>query len=441
MRLHCGVIFTILALLSTIGAQQWSIANITTCGLSCLLITVPEANCSLADTSCQCKSTILPALTSACLIENCTMHDHLVVAKVQAATCDLPHPNRSAEVLSIAIALFAIAFVFITLRLISRISYLSHRLPSRFLVGCPTSLLALIVSNWLIVLVANGGFGKHIWDLADGGLLGLLRSLYIAESFYVVTLAPTKISVLLLYLRIFPHESFRYAASATIGMIALSTVVIFFMTVFSCHPVAFFWNRDIRGGTCININKLAYANSAMSIIQDLLIVALPLPVLVKLNMGKKKKIGVGFMFTVGSFGCVVSMIRLKSLLSFGNSLDPSSNLLPGDYVDVVIWTIAELAVAMVCSCFPAMRNLLMRIYPRAFLSSIRHTNDKTPASIPQDSNTGLRRANPGQEGFVELQQMNESHFSDTPPEVPPKQPSTVYSKNERRHWAGSSDSV
>jgi hypothetical protein len=164
--------------------------------------------------------------------------------------------------------------------------------------------------------VANGGFGKHIWDLADGGLLDILRSrnfpclttkdifnswlVYVAESFYVVTLASTKISVLLLYLRIFPHEPFRYAASATIGMIALSTVVIFFMTVFSCHPVAFFWNRDIGGGTCININKLAYANSAMSIIQDLLIVALPLPVLVKLNMGKKKKIGVGFMFTVGS---------------------------------------------------------------------------------------------------------------------------------------------
>jgi hypothetical protein len=276
----------------------------------------------------------------------------LVVAKVQAATCDLPHPNRSAELLSIAVALFAIAFVFITLRLISRMwvsntigiddwivalalvriklvdeqiplagadgnsSYLSHQLPSRFLVGCPTSLLALIVSNWLIVLVANGGFGKHIWDLADGGLLDILRSrkfpclttkdvfnswlVYIAESFYVVTLASTKISVLLLYLRIFPHESFRCAASATIGMIALSTVIIFFMTIFSCHPVAFFWNRDIRGGTCININKLAYANSAMSIIQDLLIVALPLPVLVKLNMGRKKKIGVGFMFTVGS---------------------------------------------------------------------------------------------------------------------------------------------
>lgn len=116
----------------------------------------------------------------------------------------------------------------------------------------------------------------------------------------MVDLALTKISILALYLRIFPNDRFRYAAIATMGLIALSTTIIFFMTIFSCHPVAFFWNRDIRRGTCLNVNRLAYANSAMSIIQDLLIVALPLPVLVKLNMGRKKKIGVGFMFAVGS---------------------------------------------------------------------------------------------------------------------------------------------
>lgn len=116
----------------------------------------------------------------------------------------------------------------------------------------------------------------------------------------MVDLALSKISILALYLRLFPHRSVRYAASATIVLIVLSTTILFFMTVFSCHPVGFFWNRDIRGGKCLDVNKLAYANSAMSIIQDLIIVAIPLPILAKLNMGMKKKIGVGVMFTLGS---------------------------------------------------------------------------------------------------------------------------------------------
>jgi hypothetical protein len=134
--------------------------------------------------------------------------NNLVLAKVQAATCDLSHPNRSTELIVITTTLFAITSVLITLRLISRIwvsdtigpdgwiialalvrirlvdmqmslpdtdiasFYLSHRLPSRFLVRGPASLLGAR----LIVLVARKGFGKHVWDLADDRLLHILRS-------------------------------------------------------------------------------------------------------------------------------------------------------------------------------------------------------------------------------------------------------------------------
>jgi hypothetical protein len=130
------------------------------------------------------------------------------------------------------------------------------------------------------------------------------------------------------------------------------------------------------------------------------------------------------------------MIRLKSLLSFGNSLDPTckasqpnfesmSQPIIGDYVNVVIWTIVELAVAMVCSCFPAIRNLLMRIYPRAFLSSIGNMEDKPPGTVPWDSHKGQRRATlMSNGGFVELQERHETGTPETPPEVPPKESST-----------------
>jgi hypothetical protein len=47
------------------------------------------------------------------------------------------------------------------------------------------------------------------------------------------------------------------------------------------------------------------------------------------------------------------------LLVFGNSIDPS-----WDYVFVVIWTGLELAVAMIASCLPALRNLFIRLQPR-----------------------------------------------------------------------------
>jgi hypothetical protein len=72
------------------------------------------------------------------------------------------------------------------------------------------------------------------------------------------------------------------------------------MTIFACRPVPYFWNRDIKGGKCIDVQGVAFATGAMSIVQDLVIVILPLPVLAKLNMGRRKMMGILFMLVLGS---------------------------------------------------------------------------------------------------------------------------------------------
>lgn len=124
-------------------------------------------------------------------------------------------------------------------------------------------------------------------------------TVYIAENVYVVILGLVKVSILTFYLGVFPHTWFRRTTWGAIIFIGISTATLSFLTIFQCKPVAYFWNKDLHG-TCININALAYANSAMSIVQDILIVVLPIPVLIKLQLGRKKKLAVLFMFAVGS---------------------------------------------------------------------------------------------------------------------------------------------
>jgi hypothetical protein len=76
---------------------------------------------------------------TACLLENCTMHDgwsmslcilflnlvsneiEIVLTKVQASVCDLPHPDRSAVPMVLAVAVYIVTTVLIVLRLISKI--------------------------------------------------------------------------------------------------------------------------------------------------------------------------------------------------------------------------------------------------------------------------------------------------------------------------------
>jgi hypothetical protein len=68
-------------------------------------------------------------------------------------------------------------------------------------------------------------------------------------------------------------------------------------------------------------------------------------------------------------------------LVFGNSIDPS-----WDYVFVVIWTGLELAVAMIASCLPALRNLFIRLQPRLTSAFLFRRFNGSGSSKSKDTN-------------------------------------------------------
>jgi hypothetical protein len=110
--------------------------------------------------------------------------------------------------------------------------------------------------------VAHEGFGKHVHSLEDGNLLKILKNcefqllsslscltliVYIAENIYVMVLAITKLSILAFYLRIFQHQVlFRAAVWVTAVIVIFSTGIISVLTIFSCRPINFFWDKDIK---------------------------------------------------------------------------------------------------------------------------------------------------------------------------------------------------
>lgn len=53
-------------------------------------------------------------------------------------------------------------------------------------------------------------------------------------------------------------------------------------------------------GQCVNEAALIYAGAGFSITEDLVIIALPIPVLWGLRMGSKKKLALTMVFAVGS---------------------------------------------------------------------------------------------------------------------------------------------
>jgi len=115
---------------------------------------------------------------------------------------------------------------------------------------------------------------------------------------YVLTIGLVKGSILFFYLRVFPKPSFRVACWATIAFCAASTVAFTLVTVFQCHPINFVWRKDLKG-KCIDYNSVAWTNAGINIVQDIIIILLPMRELRPLQLSRKKKILMYAMFGVG----------------------------------------------------------------------------------------------------------------------------------------------
>lgn len=74
--------------------------------------------------------------------------------------------------------------------------------------------------------------------------------------------------------------------------------------------------------------------------------------------------------------CIVSILRLQSLVAISNSTDQSY-----DNPAAATWSSVETNVGIICSCLPLLRPLMTKCLPGVF-SSHRHDTRSTPRAYP-----------------------------------------------------------
>lgn len=74
----------------------------------------------------------------------------------------------------------------------------------------------------------------------------------------------------------------------------------FVSVMFACRPLAYFWDKTIPNGHCINENTASYAVSAASLLTDLIIFIIPIPPLWKLHTTLSQRLNLIGLFLVGA---------------------------------------------------------------------------------------------------------------------------------------------
>lgn len=151
--------------------------------------------------------------------------------------------------------------------------------------------------------VEYAGAGRHFAALEElqPSVITMHYKYLIAVSFlYFVCVAIPKLAVLALYLKLFPLKPYTTMVYVVAGIVAATGIVCPIMCLNICHPFEYNWNRTIPGGSCVDSHAFYRWSSLPNILTDMAMLVLPLPIVWRLNMSTKLKIGLTVAFATGS---------------------------------------------------------------------------------------------------------------------------------------------
>ncbi|KAL2850307.1 hypothetical protein BJY01DRAFT_245479 [Aspergillus pseudoustus] len=165
-------------------------------------------------------------------------------------------------------------------------------------------LVSVVLLLWPLslanVLKANG-FGHDIWMLESSQITKGSHLYYAGEYIYIFCAPLIKISMLLLYLRLFPSYNFRTATYICIAVCVCWAISFLVTGALICRPLSYIWHQwdGEHEGVCLNHNAILIAHAIVNIVLDLVVIGLPIPTLVNLHLGWKKRLGICLMFLIG----------------------------------------------------------------------------------------------------------------------------------------------
>ncbi|KAI4196374.1 MAG: hypothetical protein LQ346_003233 [Caloplaca aetnensis] len=193
-------------------------------------------------------------------------------------------------------------------------------------------------------------------------LCRLSKTVTASVVFYITSLSFTKISILLLYRRIFPNRNFHAVLWAVGGFVTAYTVANVLYIIFGCHPIQAVFN-PLTKGKCINGEAAILAVATMTIVTDFIILLLPLPLVWKLHLPKIRKFQLTLIFLLGIFAIVASIYRATQI-RIGSKVDLSY-----DSTNRAIWSGVEICTAIVCANLAILRPVLKFLFTRTGLTA------------------------------------------------------------------------
>jgi len=123
--------------------------------------------------------------------------------------------------------------------------------------------------------------------------------LWISEFLYSWSICMTKLSVLTFYRRVFRFSSIRWPIIILMGICVVWIIIRTCFTIFRCSPVQYYWDKSLEGHCSIDVATYYLATDLTHTLLDVIIVALPIYEVLKMQLPLGQKIAVAGLFSCG----------------------------------------------------------------------------------------------------------------------------------------------
>ncbi|KAH8711842.1 hypothetical protein GQ44DRAFT_626427 [Phaeosphaeriaceae sp. PMI808] len=251
-----------------------------------------------------------------------------------------------------------------------------------------TTLRCYIMHMWYTITLLTGihyGTGRHTSDISLSDSLHAMRCWYLCFLAFASKITLAKISAGFFLLRLTSTITLHRVAIYIFTILtALVGFAYFFLSVFQCQPIEFFWTRLAGAdGKCLRMDiiiQMTYLYGTVAALTDVTFGVLVGILVWKLNIDRREKLLIAPLLGMACVASYAAIVRMPYIKYF-----KSADFLYST-VDISLWSTVEVGVSVVAANFATLRPLVRDIASRLRSLSSRSRSQfvKEPPNLRYD---------------------------------------------------------
>ncbi|KAH8429215.1 uncharacterized protein LDX57_006882 [Aspergillus melleus] len=214
-------------------------------------------------------------------------------------------------------------------------------------------LLISYCATAFVVYTAFNGVGIPVKTLPPDERHRIQFGSWMIQKFWAPSMAFIKISIVVFLKRLLGTlRTYSILSNCLIVFIAVWAVVALLVNIFQCTPPQYYYDKTLNGHCMGGQRAFFQSMGSISLIEDVIILCLPIPVVWKLQITFRQKMAITLVFSLGGLVCIFSLLRLIEFRNFVVTDLASSSAKES------VWTCLEIDVAIICGCLPLMKPLV-----------------------------------------------------------------------------------